>query len=453
MKKAEITAFLSMIFILLVSFTGSVIESTSIQNVRNYRHADGERTMECLFAEYQKELLEEYDIFSLDAGYETGEYQKELLDKRLEFYGMDNFMTSIERIEFLPDDGAKAFFDQAVKYMKHKYGIEYVESKLGLVDNWNKNKELLNDYIIEEEHNKSSLKNLLEENDMELSVNDNPMEYVEELKKSPVLKLIMPEGSHVSEKKLQINNMPSHRSCNSGYGDFSDETNQRGVIEKLLFAEYLTEQFDSAVEGNGNVLDYEMEYLIAGKATDRSNLQYVVNRLLMLRFAANYSYLQTNASKQMEAKALAVTLSSVLVVPAITEAVTQGLLLSWAFGESVMDLRSLFNGKKVPFAKDERSWQLSISGLLKIGKTGTANDGLDCSEGYQYEDYLRILLFLEDLEKVGMRALDLIEQNLQKIHGLEYFRVDCCITKLELKMKCTLRRSISYTFPVYFGYL
>ena len=57
MKKAEITAFLSLIFILLVTFIGGILDAASIQVAKNYRRADAERAMECVFAEYQKELL------------------------------------------------------------------------------------------------------------------------------------------------------------------------------------------------------------------------------------------------------------------------------------------------------------------------------------------------------------------------------------------------------------
>lgn len=453
MKKAEITAFLSMIFILLVSFTGSVIESTSIQTVKNFRRADGERAMECIFAEYQKELLKEYDVFSLEAGYETGEYQKKLLDQRLEFYGLENFNTSIERIEFLSDNGARAFFEQAVRYMKHTYGIDFIENQLGMADKWKETEEVSNDYQIEEEQNKDSLKDLLTENEAELPEEDNPISHIELLKETPILKLVMPEEKQVSEKSIQLNVVPSKRKCNTGYGDFSDEMDRRGTTEKLLFVEYLLEHFQCAAKGEGGVLEYELEYIIAGKERDRENLQSVVNRLLMLRFASNYAYLQTSSAKKTEAQALALTLSSLLSVPAITEAVTQGILLSWAFGEAVVDIRVLLEGNKVPFTKSDDSWQLSISGLLKLGEMEIVNDGLDYKEGLKYEEYLRILLFLENREEISMRALDLVEQNLQNIYGLDFFYADQCITKLEMEVKCTLRRNIHYTFPVYFGYL
>ncbi len=60
MKSGEVTAYLSLIFILLVSFVGAILESASVQNAKNYMRADMNRGMECIFAEYQKELQEKY---------------------------------------------------------------------------------------------------------------------------------------------------------------------------------------------------------------------------------------------------------------------------------------------------------------------------------------------------------------------------------------------------------
>ena len=70
-KKGEVTAYLSLIFILFISFVGGIMESASVQMAKNYRRADMNRAMESVFAEYQKELLDEYEIFALEATYET----------------------------------------------------------------------------------------------------------------------------------------------------------------------------------------------------------------------------------------------------------------------------------------------------------------------------------------------------------------------------------------------
>ncbi len=452
MKRGEVTAFLGLIFILLVSFTGSVMEATSIQLAKNYRRADAERAMECLFAEYQKELLEEYDVFALEGSYESGIYSKNMLDRRLEYYGVVNFKSSIERIQFLTDDGAQAFREQVISYMKQKYGLDYIEESIGLTDNWTDQYEQGQDFEKEESNNQANLNHLLSENESQLPEEDNPINCVDNLKKTPILNLVMPKEKTVSEKKIILSEVPSHRELNVGCGDFSDEQSEQGTAEKLLFGEYVLEHFASVIDEKEKILDYEVEYIISGEATDRENLRKVVNKLMILRFVPNYTYLQTSAQKKAEAEALALTLCSVLAVPAITEATAQGILLAWAFGESLVDLKTLLKGNRVPFIKDDNSWQLSLSGLLKLEDGNAINDGADSEEGLGYEEYLRILLFLEDNEEVAMRTLDLIELNLKKIRGLDFLKVDSCISKLEMKMKCTFRRDISYTFPVYFSY-
>ena len=55
-KRGAITVYLSLVWILLVAFIGAVLESASLQVAKNYGRADVERGMECVFAEYQKEL-------------------------------------------------------------------------------------------------------------------------------------------------------------------------------------------------------------------------------------------------------------------------------------------------------------------------------------------------------------------------------------------------------------
>ena len=121
--KGEVTAYLSLVFILLVTFIGGMIESASIQNAKNYQRADMNRAIECVFAEYQKELLERYDIFALDGSYETGRYVEQNLSDRLSYYGAGNMEHKLTRIQFLTDRGGQAFCDQVRAYEEHKYEI------------------------------------------------------------------------------------------------------------------------------------------------------------------------------------------------------------------------------------------------------------------------------------------------------------------------------------------
>ncbi len=294
---------------------------------------------------------------------------------------------------------------------------------------------------------------MLEDSGACLPQEENPIAHVSELKSKSILDLVMPDNKAVSEKKIELDETLTKRDRNQGYGEFSDVAEEPGTLSSLLFGEYLLEHFHAAVdEEAAGALDYELEYIYAGKGSDRENLKAVVDKLMLMRFASNYMFLQSSSSKQAEAEALALTLCSLAMVPALEKAAAQMILAAWAFGESIVDIRSLLKGNKVPFAKSEESWQLSLSGLMKLGEGEDMSDGKDSAGGLSYKEYLRILLFLGKKERIGIRTLDMIEQNLRKVHGLKFFKADHCILRMEVKSSVSLRRGILYRFKTYYGY-
>ena len=141
-----------------------------------------------------------------------------------------------------------------------------------------------------------------------------------------------------------------------------------------------------------------------------------------------------------------------MVVPEITEAVTQVILLAWAYGESVIDLRTLLAGNKVAMTKSKETWQLQLSGLLKLGTDEDESVGQDVEGGQNYEDYLSMLLFLENNNIRALRTLAIIEKNLQTIYGQPAFRADICISRIEIESNSKLRRGIVYKYRTYYGY-
>ena len=265
--RGEITVFVSLIFILLVSFAGSLMESASIQMAKNYRRADMNRAIESVFAEYQKELLEEYDIFALDGSYETGSYAEGNLKDRLEYYGAANMEHQIKRIQFLTDRDCQAFWQQAAWYMEQRYGLDIVKDWTGMTSVWGQQEDQAKEYQTEEKEMEQNLENLLEANEGELPAEENPIAHVGELQSSPILNLVMPKDVAVSEKQVDPGGLLEHRERNSGYGDFSDVAEESGTLSTLLFGEYLLEHFSLFTdEEKTGALDYELEYILEGKA-------------------------------------------------------------------------------------------------------------------------------------------------------------------------------------------
>jgi len=454
MKKGEVTVYLSLVFILLVSFSGALLESASIQNAKNYRRADVNRAVECLFAEYQKELLEEYDIFALEGSYETGTYSEQNIKERLAYYGAGQMDHTIKRIQFLTDNGCQSFYGQIAAYMRHRYGFAAMEDKAGMAAVWRQQEEKAREYEQEDDEAQDTLDGLLAENETELPREDNPLEHTRQLKQTPLLDLVCPKDMQVSEKTVSKDDLLTNRTRNKGFGDFSDTAQQDGALSRLLVGEYMLEHFDCASDKDEKTgpLDYELEYILNGQPGDRENLEKTARKLLLLRFVPNYAYIQTDSQKKAEAEAAALALCTLIALPAVTEAAAQGILLAWAFGETLIDIRALLKGSKVPIVKSKESWQLQLSALLTLGTDTDYTEGQDAEDGLDYREYIRMLLFLGDRESMGMRALDMIELSLRQEKGLAFFRADQCISRVEFETECPLRRGITYQFSTYYGY-
>lgn len=449
-KKGEITAFLSLIFVLLVSFILAMAQSASIQTVKNRKRLDVDRAVFSLFGEYQKDLLEEYQVFALDGTYESGEYEEGLLLDRMSYYGSMGITQEITDIQLLTDNDGQAFREQVIQYMESRFGITLAQNLTGLASKWEEREiqgqemsEQLEEVLSE---NEESLPDLLPEAaGGELTVS-----------KGAILSLVLPKGFQLSGKTIRPEEQVSGRSCRIGRGSFPErKSSTAGAEEKLLFEQYIMEKFGNAIEqkGENRNLDYEVEYILCGKESDAENLKSVVYQLLMFRFASNYAYLMSDTAKQGEAEAMATTASILLVNPELEPMIKQLILILWSFGESIMDLRSLLSGKRVAFTKKAENWQLQLSGLFKLGKAEDTQEGQDEENGLTYQQYLQILTLLKSDTRLTMRTLDRVEQNLIQEKELSFFRADACVTKIKLQNTADIWNGTSYTFPTYYGYL
>ena len=430
--KGEITAFLALIFILMLSVVGALIESASIQITRNRKRADTLLALESVFAEYDRKMLDEYDLF-VHRGSEVYE-----ISRRLSYYGADNMTHSLEQVEILTDHLGEPFFRQAVQYMKDWVGME----GQGQLDS---GLDFATDGSIEQEEADVTrqLQGLLEQEEATLPEENNPLSEVQRLKDTDLITLVAPESESLSEKSVDVSTLPSRRGLQQG--NFGEEP-EKSLADKAFFHAYLAEHFGSMTDSKeGRVLLYEKEYLLGGYASDKENLEAVCEKILNIRMVANYGYLLTDSTRQAEAEAVATALSSLLTVPEISQLVKHLLLFGWAYGEGIVDLRSLLKGERVPLMKNSDTWQLQLANLGKLGTSEEISGEKDFTSGLSYEDYLKTLLLTEKIEVLCMRSLDLIESHL----GI---KTDDCMTKAKIKTKLTLRRGVRDSFTTMFGY-
>ena len=101
MKKGEITVFLSLTVVLLVSFILGMMNAANIQLMKNQARIDVDSALYSLFGEYQTDLLEEYHIFGIEETYGTGNLQEENLLRRMHYFGTKGIVHEIKGIQYL----------------------------------------------------------------------------------------------------------------------------------------------------------------------------------------------------------------------------------------------------------------------------------------------------------------------------------------------------------------
>ena len=256
MRRAEITVFLSLVFILVMSFILGLTEITVIHTSKNLSRLETDRAVFSIFGEYQKKLLEEYHVFAIEGSYGTGDFTEERLIGRMHDYEYADIDHEITDIQFLTDNHGQAFREQVTAYMEDRYGIGVIRDFTGKTAEWEEQR-IQGEKIREDE---SQLRSQLEElkegakTESETGVEENDEEskvsYIEQIEKSGILSVVMPRDMELSGRKIDPEKQASRRALNTGRGSFPSRTGMDGIEERLLFNEYILQNFTNASAGS-----------------------------------------------------------------------------------------------------------------------------------------------------------------------------------------------------------
>ena len=181
------------------------------------------------------------------------------------------------------------------------------------------------------------------------------------------------------------------------YTDYIEKNGQQtGYIEKK----------DRAA---GRLLDYEIEYILCGRQSDKDNLNEVIFKLVLIREGLNLSYLVTDVQKKNECFGLALQLLGYTGNMVLIKAAQYFIMSIWAYAESVMELRELYAGESIATVKNADNWITDINTVISSGAAGLktslfsdknkAGKETGNTAGYNsldYMDYMRILLLIKD---------------------------------------------------------
>ena len=197
------------------------------------------------------------------------------------------------------------------------------------------------------------------------------------------------------------------------------------------------EHFYSFTDGKGNgQIQYELEYILAGTGNDRTNIKQCIEQLLLLREGMNLITIYSSGQMREQAGAFAAGLVGWMGILPLTETVKAAAAAAWAYGEAIMDVRTLLGGGRVPLLKTEEEWTLGLAELPDLME-GRLTGGENHEEGMVYKDYLRLLLMLLEEAPKYYRAMDMIQCRLNDYKPRFYMKE--CVYEIQVRVRVKAR--------------
>ena len=227
-------------------------------------------------------------------------------------------------------------------------------------------------------------------------------------------------GQQVSDKEI-------------AYENLADTLYQRGaqkksesISNKVLYNEYLFMEFASYTDylkedktletQTQKQLDYMLEYILYGKTSDEENLQQGMTELSLMREGVNMAYLLTDSEKKAEAYAVAASLVGFTGNMAAVKAAQYVILGVWAYGESIVELKQLYRGGSIEPVKTRQNWKLSLQELLSMDLNQEYSD----EKGLSYEEYLKMLVLLQNEQKKYYRTMSAMEIRMIELGNTDF---------------------------------
>ena len=280
--------------------------------------------------------------------------------------------------------------------------------------------------------------------DSDVGGDSNPAEKVDALRTTFALDQVLGTHRSISNTETDTGECLSHRNFHTGTGLEPDNTHDYDRADAVVFDEYILEKCSNYKEEvKQGKLSYEVEYILFGDGSDETNLNSMALRLLLIREAANCIYIFSDSGKSAEAEAVALAITTVLLVPEAAEVVKNAILFAWSYIESIQDVKTLFTGGKVPLMKSASTWRTSLTNVLSSSVTAK---GDTAGSGLCYKDYLRIFLFLENGSQKNYRLMDVMEMDIRETECNENFRIDWCMDAFGISSVTS--SSFGYSYPM-----
>lgn len=482
------TVYLSLTLAVLLSLCLSMIEGVRSNAIILESEIASDIAVNSLLAEYNRELMKQYNIFAIEDSYGGNNASLDNTDAHLvsylnnnfsanhflgaflnyrDFLGMEVESAQTEGVLYLTDDNGAVFMRRAYEAVKDDVGMTLLSeirdwatsiesSGLETMD-MQGNMALLEEQVEQAQIEASQQSEDDNESDsdedtmgeiIEVDSNDStisPAASILSSLRSGITNLVVDDLSTISRKEMDTSALISNRmnsgNINVGNLALEDQSSIDDIAERMVFQEYLLRymgQYNE--EREDDALSYQIEYIIAGRNNDRDNLDVILSRIFAIRFSADYIYIQSDEEKKEIAEILGEAIGILTYTEELSDVYKELYLLAWAETEALYDVKCILAGNRINLFKDEDHWHTSF--LLVSDDREYSGDG----EGLSYTDYLRIFMTLMSKDRLVARAMDIVESDVRLTPGNAGFRMDACIDTIQVFINIQSTFGYSYSF-------
>lgn len=475
--KGYITVYLSLTLGLMIVFILTMLEGLRQQTIRFQTECVMDAGLNSIFAEYHREMLNQYDLLFIDDSYGSNNASTDNTKAHLLSYMNLNFkacedkkllgmkdITAInadnavlKNVSMASDNSGEVLRYQIIQLQKARSGINLIDNNHSEIpdmeqlnndyESYNSERDAANDSItaFEEEYNAN-----LEEGEDPIEIS-NPADSVESLTPGGALLYAFDNVESISRSVYDINSCISHRNYSQGAGLYDNQESPYGLINDQLFYSYLFDKCGYySEEKDKSVLKYQIEYILKGNNSDVANLQDVADDIFKIRYALNMAYLSTSLSKQAEAEEMALAATSAVGFPELAEIVKWSILFAWGYAESAKDIRILYDGHSLGAVKTDEDWNTPLSQMIDF-KLHLSEYRIPLGS-ISYKDYLYGFILLESREDQNMRLMDVMEMDVRNTAGNGHFRMDSLIYQLIATVNVSSKYGYGYEITRMYSY-
>ena len=466
-KSAAFSLYLALMLSVMIPLIWTMIEAARANAIRMRIECAMDLASDSVLAEYNRKLLNDYGLLMIDTAYggtrgsadSLLSHISEYVDKNLNAAeGIGTAVTDmcslslegaeVKEISRGSDDSSSVMRYLALSYMYERYGAAYVSDTADLISANGSLTADGNDICEDFDSSVNSVDSISvdppgdqeEGEEWVEPEKDDPAANVKKLRSAGILSLVCKK--EISGRSVNLPSYASSRSLVKGNGAPDEWVKHDAVTDRLMFLEYIIEKTGNYTsQKDSSPLSYETEYILCGKDNDTDDLRGTAERILLIRGAANTATYLASPSLREQTAAAAATLSFVTAFPQFQPLFEAAISAAWIYVESLYDLRLLLDGRKVPAVKSESEWHYSLSSALGISDKGP-EEGSGYSNGLDYTDMLRLMLFTTDEKTLARRLTDIIEMNMRTVPAYASFRMDDCVAAA----------CIQYVFKSSYGY-